>query len=100
MCYVCRQGLADQGYHHFCQHFRERPGETCGECSKCDLYRVEDEERVVRRARESAEEEWWGTQGEGAQRGLKGEVGKGQKRGFFGGGWGVWVEGVLETFLV
>ena len=100
MCYVCRQGLADQGYHHFCQHFRERPGETCRECSKCDLYRVEDEERVVRRARESAEEEWWESQGEGAQKGLKSEVGKGQKTGFFGGDWGIWIEGVLETFLV
>ncbi|KAF2999907.1 hypothetical protein E8E13_008700 [Curvularia kusanoi] len=101
MCYVCRQGLADQGYTHFCQHFRERPGETCRECSKCDLYRVEDEERVVKRARESAEAEWWESQGEGAQKGLKSEVGKGQGTGgVFGRDWGAWAEGVLETFFV
>jgi hypothetical protein len=31
---------------------------------------------------------------------LKSEVGKGQKKGFFGGDWGAWVEGLLETFLV
>ena len=103
MCYVCRQGLAEEGYHHFCQHFRERPGETCGECSKCDLYRVEDEERVMKRAKEAAEAEWWESQGEGAQRGLKNEVGKGKRKGVFGAekkDWEGWVEGILETFLV
>ncbi|KAH6611949.1 hypothetical protein C7974DRAFT_406651 [Boeremia exigua] len=103
MCYICRQGLADEGYHHFCQHFRERPGETCRECSKCDLYRVEDEERVMKRARDSAEAEWWESQGDGAQKGLKNEVGKGKRKGVFGAGkkdWEGWVEGVLETFLV
>lgn len=103
MCYVCRQGLAEEGYHHFCQHFRERPGETCRECNKCDLYRVEDEERVMKRARESAEAEWWNSQGESAQKGLKNEVGKGEKKGVLGAGkkdWEAWVEGVLETFLV
>ncbi|KAF9694101.1 hypothetical protein EKO04_007972 [Ascochyta lentis] len=103
MCYVCRQGLAQEGYHHFCQHFRERPGETCSECSKCDLYRVEDEERVVKRARESAEAEWWESQGEGAQKGLKSEVSKGKAKGVLGAGkkdWGAWVEGGLESFFV
>ncbi|QRD06843.1 hypothetical protein JI435_127420, partial [Parastagonospora nodorum SN15] len=63
MCYVCREGLADQGYSHFCQHFRDRPGAECAECRKCDLYRVEDEERVVGRAKERAEREWWESQG-------------------------------------
>lgn len=103
MCYVCRQGLAEEGYHHFCQHFRERPGETCRECSKCDLYRVEDEVRVVKRARASAEAEWWESQGEGAQKGLKNEVGKGKRTGLFAAGkkdWEGWVEGVLEAFFV
>ncbi|KAJ8118244.1 hypothetical protein OPT61_g742 [Boeremia exigua] len=103
MCYVCRQGLAEQGYHHFCQHFRERPGETCRECSKCDLYRVEDEERAVRRAKEAAEAEWWESQGEGAQKGLKSEVGKAKRMVLAGAGksdWGAWAEGVLEKFLV
>ncbi|KAF1361246.1 hypothetical protein EJ07DRAFT_164804 [Lizonia empirigonia] len=103
MCYICRQGLAEEGYHHFCQHFRERPGETCRECNKCDLYRVEDEERVVKRAKETAEAEWWENQGEGAKKGLKNEVGKGQKKGMLSAGrkdWEGWIEGVLETFLV
>ena len=31
----------------------------CGECERCDLYRLEDEEIVVRRAGERAEREWW-----------------------------------------
>ncbi|PSN63788.1 hypothetical protein BS50DRAFT_576404 [Corynespora cassiicola Philippines] len=79
MCYVCREGLALEGYHHFCQHFRERPGERCNECTKCDLYRVEDEELAVKRARERAEMEWWERQGEGREEGLKKEVGKGLK---------------------
>jgi hypothetical protein len=105
MCYVCRQGLADEGYHHFCQHFREMPGEKCRECEKCDLYRVEDEERVVRRARESAEKEWWEAQGEGARLGMKKEVGKGKGKGkgVLAAGrkdWEGWVENALETFLV
>jgi hypothetical protein len=103
MCYVCRQGLADEGYHHFCQHFRERPGEMCKECNKCDLYRVEDEERTVKRARESAEAEWWESQGEGAKTGLKSEVGKGKKKGILAPGKKDWegrIEGLLETFLV
>lgn len=103
MCYICRQGLAEEGYHHFCQHFRERPGETCKECSKCDLYRVEDEERVVKRARESAEAEWWESQGEGAQKGLMNEASKEGRKGVLATGtkgWEGWVEGLLETFLV
>ena len=69
MCYVCREGLASQGYHHFCQHFRDRPGQNCQECNKCDLYRVEDEDAVVKRAREAAEKEWWAKQNPGANGG-------------------------------
>ncbi|KAL5119177.1 hypothetical protein ACEQ8H_002885 [Pleosporales sp. CAS-2024a] len=98
MCYVCREGLADQGYSHFCQHFRDRPGMECVECRKCDLYRVEDEERVVVRARERAEREWWEQQGEGKS-GLEKEAGikglEGKK-----GSWDGWVEGVLEGLFV
>ncbi|KAH7072525.1 hypothetical protein FB567DRAFT_612020 [Paraphoma chrysanthemicola] len=103
MCYVCRQGLADQGYSHFCQHFRERPGMNCQECQKCDLYRVEDEERVVKRAKESAEKEWWERQGEGSAKTgeLMKEVGK-EGKGVLGrrGDWDGWVEGVLEGVFV
>ncbi|KAH6346436.1 hypothetical protein HBI37_046110 [Parastagonospora nodorum] len=93
MCYVCREGLADQGYSHFCQHFRDRPSAECAECRKCDLYRVEDEERVVGRAKERAEREWWESQGEGKKEGLEKEVrGKGS--------WDAWVGDVLESVFV
>ena len=34
------------------------PGKPCTECRKCDLYRAEDEDEVVRRAGEEAEREW------------------------------------------
>jgi hypothetical protein len=104
MCYVCRQGLAQEGYHHFCQHFRDRPGAECGECRKCDLYRVEDEERVVKRAMEKAEAEWWDAQGEKSKGGLEKEVsmkGKGVDVGGKGKGtWGGFVEKVLEEVFV
>lgn len=76
MCYVCRDGLAGVGYQHFCQHFRAVPGSKCSECDKCDLYRVEDEEVVARRAKERAEKEWWERQGNSAQEGLKERAGK------------------------
>ncbi|MCJ1486665.1 hypothetical protein MMC06_006843, partial [Schaereria dolodes] len=77
MCYVCRQGLGrgagnrshgfgragaaveeeGEGYRHFCQHFRPAGG-RCTECERCDLYRGEDEDEVVKRAGEMAEKEW------------------------------------------
>ena len=104
MCYVCRQGLGKgtnlpnhdgapnlrnageegEGYRHFCQHFRPAGGK-CRECDRCDLYRGEDEDEVVRRAGERAEKEWraregWGDKGIGerASAGLaaKGVIGK------------------------
>lgn len=100
MCYICRQGLAIEGYQHFCGHFRERPGQPCDECNKCDLYRVEDEERVVRRAKERAEAEWWDAQGEGAREGLEKKVGRdGGNVGIMGlkrSHWEGWLEGVLD----
>lgn len=59
MCYVCRQEIGSrEGYSHFCQHFRERPGTRCNICDKCDLYVSEDEEGVVRKAAMEAEKEW------------------------------------------
>ena len=78
MCYVCRKALGspgdsggtgtrggnggheelEGGYRHFCEHFRVNPGKPCTECRKCDLYRAEDEDVVVRRAGEMAEREW------------------------------------------
>ncbi|KAJ4363209.1 hypothetical protein N0V83_010329 [Neocucurbitaria cava] len=82
MCYICRQGLAGEGYQHFCGHFRERPGQRCTECNKCDLYRVEDEERAVKRAKERAEAEWWERQGRGRRRGWKRRLGRRETVGF------------------
>ena len=61
MCYICRQGLGrghgDEGYRHFCQHFRPTGG-VCRECDKCDLYLNEDDENLVKRAGALAEKEW------------------------------------------
>ena len=61
MCYICRVEIRpDDGYGHFCQHFRPQPEDdtACTECSRCDLYRSEDDEIVVQRAAEKAEKEW------------------------------------------
>ncbi|KAF1934953.1 hypothetical protein EJ02DRAFT_448880 [Clathrospora elynae] len=63
MDYICWQGLKEEGYQHFCGHFRDRPRQPYRECNKCDLYRVEDKDR-------------WESQGEGATEGLQKEVGK------------------------
>jgi len=61
MCYICRQGLGrvdgGEGYRHFCQHFRAAGG-ACKECDRCDLYKIEDDEELVRRAGTLAEKEW------------------------------------------
>lgn len=57
MCYVCRKDIGKEGYMHFCQHFRPDGG-SCADCERCDLYRVEDEEIVMERAREQAIKEW------------------------------------------
>jgi hypothetical protein len=111
MCYVCREGLAKEGYTHFCQHFRERPGSRCTECDKCDLYRTEDEDVVVKRARAAAEREWWERQGQGQgnnkerlERGVSGELerwqGGGKMKGAVRGWkWDVWLESLLESIL-
>ena len=57
MCYVCRNEIGKESYGHFCQHFRQQPG-RCTECNRCDLYIVENEEAVIRRAAEMAEKQW------------------------------------------
>ena len=61
MCYICRQTLGrgdgGEGYRHFCQHFRPAGG-VCKQCSKCDLYKNEDAEILVRRAGALAEKRW------------------------------------------
>lgn len=59
MCYVCRKDIGNgEGYRHFCEHFRPNGGRGCTECSKCDLYRCEDDEVVVKKAKEKAERQW------------------------------------------
>ena len=61
MCYICRQelgrGEGNEGYEHFCQHFRPAGG-RCASCKKCDLYMGEDEDGVISRAGQLAEKEW------------------------------------------
>ncbi|KAJ1651343.1 hypothetical protein IWQ61_008068 [Dispira simplex] len=63
MCYVCRRDIAKESYSHFCQHFRIIPGSACQECSKCDLYRCEDEQTARKRAAERAQQEYLRTMG-------------------------------------
>ncbi|KAL3428401.1 hypothetical protein PVAG01_01911 [Phlyctema vagabunda] len=59
MCYVCRKDIGNgEGYRHFCEHFRPNGGRGCTECNKCDLYRCEDDEVVVKKAKEEAERAW------------------------------------------
>ncbi|KAI9032134.1 hypothetical protein DFJ74DRAFT_763876 [Hyaloraphidium curvatum] len=57
LCYVCRKEIGQEGYGHFCQHFRPLPG-PCGECNRCDLYKVEEDSRAVREAGRRARERW------------------------------------------
>lgn len=61
ICYICRTALdpvsGGEAYSHFCQHFRPAGGK-CEACNKCDLYQVDDEEMLIRRAGETAEREW------------------------------------------
>lgn len=66
MCYVCRKDIGNgEGYRHFCEHFRPNGGRGCTECSKCDLYRCEDDEVVVKKAKEEAERLWMEKEGTG-----------------------------------
>lgn len=119
MCYLCRTALGApsfmeyprarqpaenrEGYRHFCEHFRVNPGRPCTECRKCDLYRSEDEDAVVKRAGEIAEQEWRVREGMVGVEGLgemPGQVKRGWVRRFLSGEWtlqGVvdWVVGEL-----
>ncbi|KAL7627677.1 hypothetical protein AAE478_001870 [Parahypoxylon ruwenzoriense] len=61
MCYVCRKdiGTANEGYQHFCQHFRpEGDGRQCKECNKCNLWEAENTEEILRNAKVEAERRW------------------------------------------
>lgn len=119
MCYLCRTALGSssfleipraqrpvhdrEGYRHFCEHFRVNPGKPCTECRKCDLYRSEDEDAIVKRAGEIAEQEWRMKEGMVGVEGL-GEIVGHEKKSWFGillsGEWTVqgtvdWVVGRL-----
>jgi hypothetical protein len=59
MCYVCRSDLSDEGYRHFCEHFRpDGDPRPCKECDRCNLWESEDAEEVLQAAREEAERKW------------------------------------------
>ncbi|KFA62510.1 hypothetical protein S40285_05587 [Stachybotrys chlorohalonatus IBT 40285] len=59
MCYVCRSDLSDEGYRHFCDHFRpDGDPRPCTECDRCNLWESEDTDRVLQAAREEAEHKW------------------------------------------
>lgn len=59
MCYVCRADLCDEGYRHFCDHFRpDGDPHPCKECDRCNLWESEDTDSVLQQAREEAERKW------------------------------------------
>ncbi|CAG8456163.1 5751_t:CDS:2 [Acaulospora morrowiae] len=58
MCYLCRKDLRQESYAHFCDHFRPIPGQKCKKCNKCDLYKTEDEEIVIKEAAAKARAEF------------------------------------------
>jgi hypothetical protein len=59
MCYVCRADLTEEGYRHYCDHFRpDGDPRPCTECDRCNLWESEDTEEVLRQARIEAERKW------------------------------------------
>ncbi|KAK9695999.1 hypothetical protein K7432_012696 [Basidiobolus ranarum] len=50
MCYICRKDIRQESYSHFCDHFRDIPGQGCIQCNKCDLYKVQSEDNAVKEA--------------------------------------------------
>jgi hypothetical protein len=96
MCYVCRKDIGDgEGYRHFCEHFRPNGGGGCTECTKCDLYRCEDDEVVVRKAKEEAERQWMEKEGadvndEKTKKALEEKITKGSEASWWERGVGQW----------
>ncbi len=110
MCYVCRKDIGNgEGYRHFCEHFRPNGGRGCTECTKCDLYRCEDDEVVVRKAKEDAERQWMEKEGttlgddEKIRKVLEGGTGPWGEKGW----WTTWqfpewkgvLDGVVESVI-
>ncbi|KAI9222209.1 hypothetical protein BC828DRAFT_379044 [Blastocladiella britannica] len=58
MCYVCRRGIGDERYKHFCDHVRWTKGTPCDKCTRCELYVAEDEMAVRRAAGRRALDRW------------------------------------------
>ncbi|KAF2226843.1 hypothetical protein BDZ85DRAFT_256857 [Elsinoe ampelina] len=96
MCYICRSPIGQEGYAHFCQHFRLSVG-RCQECDRCDLYKVEDEELIIKRAAEQAERDWRAKQGQPAGTDKLGLVKEQVLRGSTGGRWDF--DDVLDGFV-
>ncbi len=80
-----------EGYGHFCGHFRPTGG-RCTKCDKCDLYKDEDDDVLVRRAGEVAEREWRVREGMVGVKLGTGAVGTGSVGGA-GTGFGIGMEG-------
>lgn len=47
-----------ESYAHFCNHFRERPGTKCTECTKCDLYKTDPENELIEKAATKAKQQY------------------------------------------
>lgn len=59
MCYVCRADLTEEGYRHYCDHFRpDGDPRPCKECDRCNLWESENTEEVLQQARLEAERKW------------------------------------------
>ncbi|GAA5906415.1 hypothetical protein JCM5296_000451 [Sporobolomyces johnsonii] len=58
-CWACRKDIGPQeGYHHFCPHFRPVQGKGCDKCGKCSLYLEPDEQALVEKAAREARAKW------------------------------------------
>jgi hypothetical protein len=105
MCYVCRKDIGNgEGYRHFCEHFRPNGGRGCTECSKCDLYRCEDDEVVVKKAKEDAERQWMEKEGtdigdEKVRKVLEEKLHIGGEASFWKGRWRQWEIPKLEQLF-
>ncbi|CAI4211340.1 unnamed protein product [Parascedosporium putredinis] len=92
MCYVCRKDIGEEGYRHFCDHFRpDGDPKRCTECSRCNLWEADDTELLLRKAKEDAEKKWM----EREKRALSGAERKFLETGFSGAGG----RAVVETML-